>query len=171
MRILFFSTADREVFQKVSLMDFPVRSYYPVTLFSVRLRLNGSAENAHRAELRSINLPDFQKELLVVFRLVIGIGPWEELVRVVLEMHCDFAEDSSTKVDSVIEIFCRSENHFGLLDIAGIQVHRAFHAWTCSLRQRQLVFQLVGLPLDFRQSIRFNKPLEGKEHAIDEAAH
>ena len=128
-----------------------------------------SIDNAHRPKLRSIDLSNFQKEFLIVLRLVIRIRPRKELIGIVLEMHRDFAEDPASQIDSVIKILRRGENNLGLLEIAGIQIDRAFHV--VLEQRRHFLFKLVGLPLDFGQLIRFNKPLKGEKQAIDDVAH
>ena len=87
-------------------------------------------------------------------------------------MHGHFAEDPAAQINSVIKVFGRGKNDFGLLDIAGIQVYRAFHRRAGWLEERrEFDFKLVGLSLDFRQLIRFNKPREREKCPIDEIAH
>src|SRR5438034_1991887 len=86
-----------------------------------------ATEQAHGTQLFSVDAPDGKKKLLVLRRLIIRIGPWEKLKCIVLEMHRHFAEDPSAQVHSVVEILCRGKHHLGVLDIAGIEVERAFH--------------------------------------------
>src|SRR6266481_1118472 len=84
-------------------------------------------DEAHTTKLRSINVPHFQKEFLIFLRLIVRVRPWEELIRIIFEMHRNLAEDAVSQIYSVIKILGRGENDFSLLDIAGIEIHRAFH--------------------------------------------
>src|SRR2546428_11222396 len=84
-------------------------------------------ERAHRSKLRSIDVPDLQEKFLILLRLIIRVSPREKLVRIVLEVHRDLAEDPTAQMKSVIKVLCGGENDFRLLHVAGIQIHRPFH--------------------------------------------
>ena len=71
-------------------------------------------------------MPDAKEEFLIVPGLIIGIGPREELKSIIPEMHGDFSEDPSFEVNSMVEVLRRREDDFGGLNVARIQIDRAF---------------------------------------------
>ena len=72
-------------------------------------------------------MTDSEKEFLVFLRLIIGIGPGEELKGIVSEMHRHFPEDPPAEVNSMVEVLCGGENHLGMLEVTGIQIDRTDH--------------------------------------------
>jgi len=69
----------------------------------------------------------------------------------------------SLQIDSVIKILCRGENDFRLLDIARVEVHRAFHMQiTAAAISSSRRFVCL---LDFRLADPLNKPLKTRRYA------
>jgi len=94
------------------------------------------------------------------------------LICVVFEMHRDFTEHPAAYINSVIKILSRGENDFGLFKVAGIQIDGTLNIGVGRSENRcKFFFEIIRLPLDFGQAIRFNKPREREKFPIDKITH
>ena len=105
------------------------------------------AKDAQVLQLCSIDLSGLQKKIDIRRGLIVWVSPGEELAAVLPEVYRDLREDPLSQINSVVEILRGREAYFRVLDVARIEVYRAFYRWVWGDR----CFQDVGLSLDLRQ--------------------
>ena len=110
------------------------------------------AEDAQVLQLRSIDLAGLQEKIDIWRGLIVWVSPREDLAAVLPEVSRDLREDPLSQINSVVEILRGREDYFRVLDVARIQVYRAFYRSVCG----EGSFQDIGCFLDLRQLIRLD---------------